>query len=165
MAYCSVDDVLQLLPKNITNKTNDARTANKPITEDQIQLYIDDAESILNSTLSTIYVTPLYKIIRVNRKDGTETEVFPDPVTTICSASACFLIYTKLYTENNNPGDFPKYAQEMRDLTNRHVNAILSGATILRGQRLLGKRYVRPESMDTIRLPVQFDKFDIAKMG
>lgn len=158
MAYCTTTDVINLLPKNIASKITDTNIIQKPITTADIETYIAWADDQIDSAISIVYITPLKKIITI-APSGVESVDYPDPIKTTSSMLAAHLIYQKLFAESQNPDTKPKYSEEYEKLALNNINAIRNGSLILKGQRQIGKRYLRQESRDAPRLPFKFEDY------
>ena len=158
MAYCTTDDVISLFPRNISSKLTDDTVMIKVVTTADITKFISWADNQINSAISILYRVPIKKIITVNA-DNTSSHDFPEPIRILSSLIAAHLTYQKLFAESQNPDAIPKYGENYMNSAMNHINAIRSGAIVLKGQRLLGKRYLRQESRDAPKLPFKFEDY------
>lgn len=163
MGYCEISDVKKLMPPQIIKALNDPDKMEKPITDAEIAWYIDYAADMINSVIGQLYVVPIVKIIVVNKADGSETEMYPYPIKDINAMLTAAYIYKKLYSESQNPQELPKYSEDYQSQALKLLNQVVAGGINIKGQRMLGRRYLRPESMNVNRLPVEFKELDINK--
>jgi hypothetical protein len=160
MGYCIISDVISLLPSQITSKVYDDDILEKTLSEADIQFYIDYATDFIDGAISQLYVTPLSQIIITDKNTGVEDIEYPRPIKNICSMLAAAYIYKKLFSENQNPQDIPKYAQDYESQALKNLNLILDGTSSIKGQRMLGRRYLRPESRNVNNIVIEFKGFE-----
>lgn len=158
MAYSNTADVVNLLPNNIALAISDDTVIQKPITLADIEKYITWADQQIDSAISIIYKTPIKRIATI-AASGQETVDYPDPIRTTSSMLAAHLVYQKLFAESQNPDQKPKYSEEYEKIALNNINAIRNGSLILKGQRQIGKRYLRQESRDAPKLPYKFEDY------
>lgn len=164
MGYCTIADVLSLMPPTVVDGIINDDIMEKPITEDGIQYFIDYSSEIVDSTLSQAYIVPLTQIIIVDKtkvigSPDREKIVFPYPIKDITALLANAYIYKKLYSESQNPQELPKYSEDYQNQAYNLLTQIISGAVNLKGQRQISRRYLRPESMNVNRLPIDIKDF------
>lgn len=162
MAYCVIADVIQLLPENISRRISDDNEQDKPVTTTDITNYMEYAYEMINSMISVLYIIPLRLTIEITYSDTTPTEVetYPRPVKLANAQLAASMIFDKLFSQDANPDNLPKYSEQFRNQAFKIINDIRSGAILLRGQVQTGWRYLRPESMNTDKLPLEFGKWE-----
>lgn len=153
------------MPPILVDSIVDDDIIEKPINEDGIQYFIDYAAEIINSTLSQAYIVPLVQIIVVDKTKAAgspdrEKIIYPYPIKDINALLANAYIYKKLYSESQNPQELPKYSEDYQKQAYNLLTQILSGAINLKGQRQISRRYLRAESMNVNRLPI-----DIKDLG
>lgn len=167
MSYCTVTEVKELLPRNITKRIDeelDDTIIYKTLSTTNIEYFIESAGQMVDAAISVIYVTPLVKIIEVNRKTLVETELYPKPISYITALITAYLIFQKAFSEQQAPNQIPKYAEDYKAQAMRHLVDVRTGALDLRGQRKIGWRYLRPESRNVNRLPIDIKEIDPSKM-
>jgi hypothetical protein len=108
-------------------------------------------------------VVPLSKLIIVDKATDTETEQYPYPIKDVAAVLATAYIYKKLYSESQNPQELPKYSEDYQAQGIKLLNQVIAGGIPLRGQRQLGRRYLRPESMNVNRLAIEIKDLDLSK--
>jgi hypothetical protein len=167
MAYCTIDDVRSLLPQSVTKNLDeqlDETIINKTLSEIDIEYFMDSADRIIDSAVSVIYVTPLVRIVEVTRATNAETITYPQPISYTAALLSAYLIFQKVFSEMQAPNQIPEYAKSYKESAMRHLNDIRAGALDLKGQRKIGHRYLKPESQNVNKLPVEFEKFEAGKM-
>lgn len=156
MGYCQVTDVLNLIPPQLATPITDPDIMEKPVSTQHIEWYIEHASEIINSIISQLYPVPLVKIITVNKSTEEETEEYPYPINKAAAMLAASYLYRKLYSESQNPQEVPKFSEGYQDQVLKLLNNVLAGTIGLKGQRMIGRRYLRPESMNVNRIPIEF---------
>jgi len=99
--YATTDDVIALLPRNITRVLNQRNRSSQPnISLSDIEDYIRRAEATIDGELEDLYVVPLIRIKEVDRrvKAGSTSYVYPDPIPFVCQRLAAALIYNERFT-------------------------------------------------------------------
>lgn len=153
--YAQVADVISLLPQQISEKLVaivNPDVIDRPVTETNILEYLELATEEIDSVINAMYQVPLRRI-KESSQDGTTLTAFPEPIVNCCAYIAASLLYQKKFSENQNPDTIPKYSEFYRTRANKYLDAIREGDTVLKGQRQLGRRYVRGESRDAPKTP------------
>jgi hypothetical protein len=162
-AYCVKSDVVQLLPANISRRIDDDNEFDKPIDDTAIDNYISNASDMVDAAISELYVTPLVKMVEVNRDTAVETIGYPKPIRLATAQLASAMIFEKLFSQDSDPNKIPEYSQQFRKDAYKILNDVRAGSIYLKGQVQTGWRYLRPESKNTNRLPIEFKEWDINK--
>ena len=158
---------MKLLPRNLTKNIDenlDDSIVYKTLEETDIEYFMKSADTIIDSAISVLYVTPLVRIIEVNRATNGETVMYPRPIPYTAALLAAYLIFQKAFSEQQSPNQIPKYAESYKDSAMRQLTDMRSGVMELRGQRKLGWRYLRPESKNVNRVPIEWKEIDVSKM-
>lgn len=138
--YCAIEDVKNYLPANVVvegeNPTPNWRNPNKETVDSvNIEFFIKEASSRIDSALATMYDVPLKKV----NDDG--EIVYPNPVSTICSILASQMIYGVLLQGGQHQ---KSEAQELREKwAEKELTNIQNGERKLLGQRATrGSRFI-----------------------
>lgn len=140
--YCTLNDVKAYIPEAIQTQPDPITPPSflhpnpVSITDDDLEIYIAQADQYINGELSTIYMTPLKKI----NLGGIVT--YPHPIPSISARlTAKFLWEQRLTGADKAAGDFidNHYKQAMNEL-----NEIVRGNRRLAGQNgQMGSRFSR----------------------
>lgn len=155
LLYCTVENVKKILPRNITRVLDQRNRHSQPvITEDDIADYIRRAQVEIDGELSTLYATPLNRIVEVDTrlKTRTTTHIYPDPIPFIAQRYAASMIYNERFTGDSH-ADGSVYGDRYYQQAQNKIKQILTGVIDLRGQRRIGWRYGRPESRNVKVVP------------
>lgn len=158
LLYATVDDVIAILPRNITRVLNMRNRQSEPnIDEDMIEDYIRRAESVIDATLEHIYVVPLQRIKQVDNRTQAQTTsyVYPDPIPFVAQRLAASYIYNERFTGDGGHIDGSVYGDRYDKEGMNELNRIIIGSINLIGQKHKGWRYGRPESRN-INITPQF---------
>lgn len=152
MPYCTVDDVQNILPDNLVIGTNlmDKGTA---VLRDDVDRWIEFAETVINSSLVNIYRIPLlqakYSDFTTNPVEVTQR--YPDPIPIICARLAAGHLYDEVSNANQEP-DVSEWGKNQRALAHDLLMRVQSGHIRLKGQPMEGYRFVPKETYDDPRL-------------
>ena len=139
--YCTTADVRRYLPRAVViqgeNPTpNPRNTRPESLETTDIESFIDDACSYINTELGSIYMVPLH----MTNMDG--DVVFPPPIPSITARLAAKLIWEqRLSGADQQAGEFVQnhYKEALREL-----NGIVTGSRRLMGQfGQVGVRFTR----------------------
>lgn len=162
--YCEISDVVQLLPANIAQRINDPNEFDKPIDDTAIEMYIENASDLIDAAISELYVTPLKKIKEPSRgvhPDTPDTNItYPKPIRLATAQLSAAMIFEKLFSQDSDPNSMPKYSEQYRKDAYKIVNDVRAGAIFIKGQTQTGWRYLRPESLNVNKLPIDFKEWD-----
>ncbi len=86
-----------------------------------------------------------------------EMLVYPDPITRMTASFAISFMYDKLFASDGSP-DISSFGKAMRNSAREMLDNILIGASRLKGQQFVGKRFVRQQLFDGIKTPVDYSK-------
>jgi len=84
---------------------------------------------------------------------------FPDPIPIITARLAVSFMMDKLFSAEQSP-DVSNYGKTQRNLARNSLDDILSGAILLFGQELTGRRFVRGTLFDAYNSPAEVTKGD-----
>jgi hypothetical protein len=125
MSYTTADKVAEYA-RNLEVKYGKSAT----ITPNQVEIYITDADTVLNARLCHAYYTPLQQIVR-----GGVTK-YPDPVpfiaTKVAAAMAIRSIYSRIDAQTSASAD-QHLTDAMKEL-NRFTDGTFQGSNKLDGQ-------------------------------
>ena len=230
MAYASIEDMQAVLPESITigNIVAPSVTAAKrnTIPTDVAKRYLIYASQVVDSRISTLYLTPLQRVVEARAKiirnmlpgstdvmiddvapfrngacvrlsdtngneinyiadiperfnDGSgllpninhitmavptqnaydpgstgvvEMIVYPDPVPSITARFAVSFMFDRLFVSTGSP-DVSNYGKTLRNTAREDLDMILAGATRLKSQQFIGKRFVRQTLFDGFKIP------------
>lgn len=151
-AYCTPDDVKQYLPKNLMIEgTTDVTDYMNPSTPDvltsDMDYFIQQASSQIDSALSTQYYTP-FKKLNLGGEIG-----YPNPIPRICAMLTAALIYEqKLQGTDRAESEALKARKtEAMDL----IYAIQNGELILHGATMKGLRFVNQSLYNVPKNPAE----------
>ena len=155
--YCTVDDVQEVLPKNILIGTNILK-GQVNVTTSQVEFWINQTAGQIDSALTSFYRVPLmlYKEPDWSQDPVTFIERYPIPVTLINARLAAASIYDKIIMANQEP-NVSDWGKAQRGLAFDDIRQIQTGQIQLRGQVRTGRRFVRQELFDPARVPVKPD--------
>jgi len=153
MPYCTLDDVDKILPKRVVIGVNLQR-GNTNVLESDVTFYMEQADDVINSYLSSIYRIPLIqkKEPDFSQDPITFIKVYPEPIPLICARLTAASIYDEVLSADQKP-EGSDWAKNQRALAFDDLVQIQSGTIMLRGQVYHGKRFHRMELMDMPRVP------------
>lgn len=152
MAYCTLQDVKDILPNKVILGTN-LQEKNVNMLESRAQYLIDTASTIIDSYLSGVYVIPLRKYKKPDFENGTFfTATYPDPIPLANARLAAAAIYDEIAMAGQTP-NVSEWGKNQRALAFDDLTQVQSGTITLLGQLFNGKRFVRHELHDNPRVP------------
>jgi len=151
MAYANIDSVKNLLPKHIRDELDQPQSN---VTTAVITDLMTQADEMINSELSGIYITPLRQVNVYDPVADSETTRYPYPIPYIAERFTCDLVYNELYAAQQDP-DVSEYGKVYRKTAQASLNKVISGLITLHGQDMIGKRFVRPELFDAMRSTIE----------
>lgn len=154
MGYCTLERLRGILPGEIVLGAN-LLDRNVNFLESDAQEEIENASSIIDSYLTTIYRVPLIKWKKPTfadepPDDESENEIYPPPIPLVCARFAASIIYDKVVMANQEP-NVSEWGKNIRSLAFDDMFQIQSGIIVLPGQVYTGKRFVRRSLHDDPR--------------
>jgi hypothetical protein len=151
--YCTTEDLQNILPNRVIIGTN-LQAKNVNVTTTRVAAMIQHAAGIIDSYLSTIYRIPLvkYKEPDYSADPITFIEVYPPPIILINARLAAANIYDHVMMAGQSPG-VSDWGKNQRSLAFDDLREIQSGVSQLRGQDMMGLRFVRQNLLDASRSP------------
>jgi len=152
-SYCTVDDLQNILPNRVVIGSN-LQAKNVNVTTARVTEMIQYAAGIIDSYLSTVYRIPLvkYKEADFSVVPVTFTEVYPPPIILINARLAAANIYDHVMMAGQSPG-VSEWGSNQRALAFDDLRETQSGISQLRGQDMMGLRFVRQNLLDASRAP------------
>jgi len=156
-SYCTVDDVRNIVPKNIIIGTNVLR-GGANVLETQVDFWIDESGGIIDAYLASFYRTPFmtYKEPDWSQTPVTFTERYPHPLVLINARLAAANIFDRIIMANQEP-NVSEWGKNQRALAFDDLKEIQTGLVQLRGQIKTGMRFVRRELLDNPRAVFKTD--------
>jgi hypothetical protein len=153
--YCTLDDLQGILPNTVVIGTN-LQTKNVNVLESRALFMIEQAAGLIDSYITTIYRVPLMKYKEPDYSESTITfvEFYPPPVVLINARLAAANIYDYIMMAQQTP-NISEWGKNQRALAFDDLREIQSGAIQLKGQELVGLRFVRTELFDPSRVPAK----------
>jgi len=155
--YCTVDNIQDILPKNILIGTN-INTGAINVTTDRATYWIQQVASIIDGYLSPIYRIPLikYKEPDFSQDPVTFVEIYPNPVPLINTRLAAANLYDHIMMAEQSP-NISDWGKNQRALAFDDIAKIQNGIIQLKNQVLIGWRFVRAELLDHSRISAHSD--------
>lgn len=155
MSYCTIQDLRDILPKNVTIGTN-LLDRNVNVLESQAEYWMDQTAGIIDSYLSAFYRIPLieYKEPNYSVNPITFTEKYPPPIPLINARLAAAQIYDYVMMAQQTP-NVSDWGKNMRALAFDDLSQIQAGYIQLKNQEFTGKRFVRQSLHDPSRMPAK----------
>jgi hypothetical protein len=83
--------------------------------------------------------------------------IFPDPIPVLSARLTASFILDRLFVSEQSP-DVSQYGKTQRNLATQALDDILKGATLLIGQELTGRRFLRGTLLDKWSSPAEVQK-------
>lgn len=136
MSYTTVDKVAEYA-RNLEVKYGQ----NSTITPQDVQIYVDDADTVVNGRLSHAYYVPLQQVTRNN------ITKYPDPIpfiaTKVAAAMAVRAIYSRIDPQTSASAE-QHLNDSLREL-NRYTEGTFQGNNRLEGQTLKARNsFINP---------------------
>lgn len=154
--YCTIDEVKQILPPHLAEALDEvSRSLTPALTEAEIESYIIRADSDINALLQQSYVVPLRRIKMYNiiSQSAAVDYKYPDPISFVSQRLAASYIYNEKYTSDGGHIDGSAYGKEYLKQAMVQIDNIRNGTIYLQGQVYRGLRYIRPESLSSVKFP------------
>ena len=153
-SYCTVDDVRNIVPKNIVIGTNLLK-GGVNVLESQVEFWISKMAGVIDGYLSSFYRIPLkkYKEPDWEQDPITFTEFYPPPIPLTNARLAAAMIYDNIIMANQEP-NVSDWGTNIRALAFDDLAEIQSGLIQLKNQDMTGRRFVRQELFDASRAPL-----------
>lgn len=153
-SYCTIDDVRNIVPKNIVIGTN-LMKGGTVVLESQVESWISDMGGVIDGYISSFYRIPLKKYKEPNWEQYpiTFTEFYPPPIPLINARLTSAMIYDHIIMANQEP-NVSEWGKNIRSLAFDDLAEIQSGLIQLKNQEMIGRRFVRQELFDASRAPL-----------
>jgi hypothetical protein len=133
-----------------TNGSEIGRIANIPTS-------FDEGSGMKCNTRHLTLASPTMNAYDAGSDGVIEMLVYPDPVTPMTARFAASFMYDKLFSSDGSP-DVSNFGKTMRNSARESLDNILIGVTRLKGQQYVGKRFVRQQLYDGVKVPVEYSK-------
>jgi hypothetical protein len=153
--YCTLEDLQSILPNTVVIGTN-LQNKNVNVLESRALFLIEQGAGLIDSYITTIYRVPLmkYKEPDYSATNITFAELYPPPIVLINARLAAANIYDHIMMAQQTP-NVSEWGKNQRALAFDDLKEIQTGAIQLKGQELIGLRFVRMELFDPSRLPTK----------
>ena len=153
VAYCTIDDLKQIVPKTIVFGTNILKDGAN-ITEAKAQYMIEEMAMQIDSYLTSFYRTPLvkYKEADFSKDPVTFIEKYPSPIILMNARLTVANIFDTIFMAQQEP-NVSEWGKNNRALAMDDLQKIQSGSIQLKGQEFLGMRFVSIALLDPARMP------------
>jgi len=112
----------------------------------------DEGNGMLCNTRHMTLYTPTINAYDSGSGATIEMLIYPDPISIVTARFAVSFMFDKLYTTDGSP-DVSNYGKSLRNLAREDMDAVASGQTKLKGQKWIGKKFVRMTLYDTYKAP------------